>query len=257
MLFTQTVSGNSIPIEPGALRERGIRVGRHHAPETKSEIENYLKLFQDNYTISKLPASKRVLAFASSHHRLLWIHPFPDGNGRVCRLFTLAFAERIGVDSEQLWNVSRAFARQRGEYDAHLASADMARRHDYDGRGPLSEEALNQFCKFFLKCCVDQLQYMEKILELPQLEARFSLFVQRRVEEKLISRSTAQVLRRIFQEGQISRGEVRKICHVKDRRANQIVKEVLDSGIAYSPTTYGPLRIKLATDLRTALFTDL
>ena len=160
-----TVSGKRGAITPGALRERGARVGGHDAPESRKDIELCLQQFQESLSPVKLKGADQVLALASSHHRLLWIHPFADGNGRVARLFTLAYANRIGVDSDHLWNVTRAFARNRSEYDRHLAAADLPPRNSYDGRGPLSEEELVHFCKFFLESCLDQIEYMKKILE--------------------------------------------------------------------------------------------
>ena len=36
----------------------------------------------------RLGRSDTILAAAAAHHRLLWIHPFLDGNGRVTRLMS-------------------------------------------------------------------------------------------------------------------------------------------------------------------------
>src|SRR6266481_196053 len=49
---------------------------------------------------------QQLLSAAAGHHRLLWIHPFVDGNGRVARLMSHALLLRLGVGSS-LWSVSR------------------------------------------------------------------------------------------------------------------------------------------------------
>jgi Fic family protein len=41
--------------------------------------------------------AERLVAIAAAHHRLLWIHPFADGNGRVARLLSHALLRRAGV----------------------------------------------------------------------------------------------------------------------------------------------------------------
>ena len=43
-----------------------------------------------------------VLAAACAHHRLLWIHPFTDGNGRVARLMSNAMLLQA-LDAGGLW----------------------------------------------------------------------------------------------------------------------------------------------------------
>jgi Fic family protein len=71
---------------------------------------------------------------AAAHHRLLWIHPFYDGNGRVARLFVHAYLRDIGVGSS-LWSVSRGLARNVAQYQALLMAADQQRDNDWDGPG--------------------------------------------------------------------------------------------------------------------------
>lgn len=70
--------------------------------------------------------AKRVLAMATAHHRFNWIHPFPDGNGRVSRLMSHAMAHKAGIGAHGLWSISRGLARGlepgldgRSEYKAY------------------------------------------------------------------------------------------------------------------------------------------
>lgn len=63
--------------------------------------------FSNAYEIKYLTGMSKYWAMAASHHRLAWIHPFLDGNGRVSRLFTDCFMRAIGLKSYGLWSMSR------------------------------------------------------------------------------------------------------------------------------------------------------
>ncbi len=257
MRFAKTVSDALVPVIPGHLREVGITVGRHDAPTTKNQVETYLTRFEESLSPEKLHGQQKLLGMASSHHRFLWIHPFPDGNGRVARLLTIAYGYRIGIETNMLWTVTRAFARNRADYDAHLGLADQERRNDLDGRGPLSEENLVKFCTFFLKCCEDQIQYMGGMLKLDKLEPRYKRFIDGLVKEKQLSKPGAKVADRLLLQGEIPRAQVLEICAVKQRRATQIVKELLDAKITRSETPYGALRLNISADMAAVMFPEL
>lgn len=49
---------------------------------------SFLARFEEVY--GALNKTDSILAAATGHHRLLWIHPFLDGNGRVARLMSHA-----------------------------------------------------------------------------------------------------------------------------------------------------------------------
>jgi Fic family protein len=257
MRFAKTESGELVPVVPGELRDRGISVGRHDAPERRAEIRDCLTKFEEFLSPEALAGTRKLLGMAASHHRFLWIHPFSDGNGRVVRLFTSAYAARIGVGEGRLWSVTRAFARNRADYDGHLANADLPPRNSLDGRGPLSEETLTDFCDFFLRACLEQIRYMDSALTLSELERRYRRHVDGLVGEKLVSKSGAKVLARLLAQGEVPRGEVAAICAVKTRRASIVIKELLDARAVRSETAYGDLRLNITADMAAILFPGL
>jgi Fic family protein len=259
MRFAQTEGGKKVPVVPGEIRSRGVVVGQHVPPEDKAAIIQCTDNFRKAYAPSTVPLHLRLDALAASHHRLLWIHPFADGNGRVARLFTSAYTYRIGMSGNGLWNVARAFARDRVNYDSHLHSADLPRRNDLDGRGPLSEETLGSFCHYFLSCCVDQVEYMGGLLRTGGIESRLSRYLAGLIRDGTISSHAATVLEVILREGELKRAEVGEICGLQQRQATKVIKEVLSSGLARVTTdsSYGPLGLKLTTDLAVALFPGL
>jgi Fic family protein len=74
-------------VVPGDLRHRDVRVGRH-IPVSPGAVPRFLARFEQTY--GRVGKPDAILAAAAAHHRLLWIHPFLDGNGRVTRLMSHA-----------------------------------------------------------------------------------------------------------------------------------------------------------------------
>ncbi len=257
MRWAKTEKGDKVPVVPGQWRDRGASVGLHNAPEHKEDILHFLAKFEESFRPESLHGSKKVLGLAAAHHRLLWIHPFPDGNGRVARLFTTAYCVKIGLGDPPLWTVSRALARHRQDYDAHLALADQPRRNDWDGRGPLSEENLAAFCLFFLTACKDQIDFMSAVLSLDHFQRRAQRYGDGLIKEKNLSKAGGKLLGALFTAGRVSRASVRDICHVQQRRSSQIIKELLEGGWAHSDAPYGDLRLNISVDMAETLFPRL
>jgi Fic family protein len=141
-----------VQVHPGELRQRDVAVGRH-IPISPGALPRFLERFEKVY--SAVGKTEFILSCAAAHHRLLWIHPFLDGNGRVARLMSHAMF-LTSLDSGGVWSVARGLARNVETYKQHLANCDQERRNDLDGRGALSEEALCRFTTFFLTVCLDQ-----------------------------------------------------------------------------------------------------
>src|SRR6266849_5559554 len=149
-----------VKVVPGELRRRDVKVGTH-IPVSPGAVPRFLTRFEEVY--GHLNRTDSILGAATGHHRLLWIHPFLDGNGRVARLMSHAMLLDT-LDTGGIWSVARGFARNVAAYKGHLAECDLQRRNDLDGRGNLSEEALISFTRFFLETCLDQVSFMEEIV---------------------------------------------------------------------------------------------
>ena len=133
-------TGERLRMIPGELRTGWVQVGRHIPPDAEG-LPRFLNRFAAAYDRKRLSKVRQIVALGAAHHRLLWIHPFYDGNGRVARLMSHASLQRCGVGSS-LWSVARGLARNVKEYKALLMAADEPRRGDLDGRGTLSTQAL-------------------------------------------------------------------------------------------------------------------
>ncbi|MDW3204981.1 MAG: Fic family protein [Alphaproteobacteria bacterium] len=232
-------SGARLPLVPGAYRERDVQVGRH-VPVSPGAIPRFLERFQAGYT--GLGPTESILAAAAAHHRLLWIHPFLDGNGRVARLMSHAML-LDSLDTGAIWSVARGLARNEGRYKALLAACDLPRRNDLDGRGSLSEEALAEFTHFFLEVCLDQVRFMRELMQPDRLRARILLWAEEEIRLGNLPPKSGAVLEAVLYRGQLPRGEVPGLLNMTDRHARRITSVLLESGTLTSESSRAPLRL--------------
>jgi Fic family protein len=228
-----------IKIVPGELRRRDVKVG-NHVPITPGAVPRFLNRFEHVY--GHLGKTDAILGAAPGHHRLLWIHPFLDGNGRVARLMSQAvFLETL--DTGAVWSVARGLARKVAEYKRHLAACDSPRRNDLDGRGALSEEALAAFTKFFLEVCVDQVEFMEGLMQPDALRARILLWAEEQIKLSKLPPSSGRVLEALLYRGNLPRSGVASVAGASTRTATRIVSALTEAGVLTSDTPYAPVRL--------------
>jgi len=233
-------SGETLKVHGGGLRETDVEVGQHWAPAFDT-LPAFLERYGKAYSPRRLGKLNRVIAAAASHHRLAWIHPFLDGNGRVARLFTHAYLIRAEVHAQGLWAVTRGFARQREKYLSALAGADQT--HPDGNR--LSDEGLFKFCEFFLKTAVDQIAFMASLLELDNLQIRVLAYAQRQVLMKKLKPGAGLLLRDVLLRGEIERGEAGRITGMSASAAREIVRQLLEEGLLVSDSPKGDVRLGL------------
>jgi Fic family protein len=225
---TNPKSGERLHVVPGELRKRHVKVG-HLVPVDPDDIPAFLNRFADAYNSPMLSKLRKVIAVAASHHRLLWIHPFLDGNGRVTRLFSHAWLRELGVGNE-LWAVSRGLARQVDQYKSMLMAADEPRRGDLDGRGNLTQQGLNAFCEFFLRTCVDQVTFMESLLEPAELLRRIEIWCEEEMRAKRLPRGSWPLLKEAVIAGEVPRGKAAELTGYETRQARTVLSTLIEQG---------------------------
>ena len=230
-------TGDVLDVVPGELRHRDVRVGAH-VPVSPGAVPRFLARFAEVH--GRLGRAERILAAAAAHHRLLWIHPFLDGNGRVARLMSHAVLLDV-LDSGGVWSVARGLARAQAAYKGHLMSCDGPRRNDLDGRGHLSEEALAEFTRFFLETCLDQVRFMESLVQPNRLRDRILIWAEEEGRAETLPRKAGQVLEAVLYRGELPRADVPVLLDTGERNARRVVSALLDRGVLVSESTRAPL----------------
>lgn len=151
---TDALKIGDIVMEPGQFRStEDVSVGRH-IPPSGSNVDRFMRYFEQRYNFERMSNSNQIIAIAAAHHRLAYIHPFLDGNGRVGRLMSYAMFLQAGLGN--LWSISRGLGLN--DYKGMMDLADMPRQGDLDGRGNLSQKALIRFINWFLRVSIGQVE---------------------------------------------------------------------------------------------------
>jgi Fic family protein len=228
-----------LKVTPGELRQRDVAVGSH-IPISPAAVPRFLRRFENVY--GRLGKAETILATAAAHHRLAWIHPFLDGNGRVARLMSHATLLEA-LDTGAVWSIARGLAHKVDDYKKHLAACDQTRRNDLDGRGHLSEENLAEFTEFFLTTCLDQVAFMEGLMQPERLRARILLWTEEQVRLGKLPPKSGAILEALLYRGELPRADAAGIVGTGERQARRVVSALLEQGVIISPSTRAPLRL--------------
>lgn len=249
-------TGERVRVQPGQYRERDVIVGRHVAI-SPGALPRFMQRFEDSY--ARLGKVDAIIASASAHHRFLWMHPFLDGNGRVARLMSYAML-KDQLDTGGIWSIARGLARNEQDYKRHLAACDDPRRGDLDGRGNLSEQALADFAKFFIGVCIDQVEFMERLVQPDRLRERILLWCDEEMRFGNLPPQSGAVLEAILYRGSLARGDVPKLLNATDRTARRVTSALLELGVLTSPSSRSRLILafpaRLASRWMPGLFPD-
>lgn len=237
--------GNCLPIIGGEFRRYDVQVGRHISISAGA-IPRFMERFEAAY--SRLGKPESVLSAAAAHHRLLWIHPFIDGNGRVARL--MSHAQLLdALDTGGVWSIARGLARNEDRYKQCLMDCDSKRRNDLDGRGHFSEEALAVFTRFFLETCIDQVDFMEGLMQPAVLRERIVGWAKEEIANKNLPIKSEQILEALLYRGELPRHDIPRVLSIGERQGNRVVAALMKHGVVTASTHRAPLRLSFPAAL--------
>lgn len=244
---------------PGEFRSRPEHdniVGRHQPPSSE-RMDEFMAYFERAYRFEPLGRVGAIVAMAAAHHRLNYIHPFPDGNGRVSRLMSHAMALKAGIGAGGLWSISRGLARglqDAGEYKRMMDATDAPRRGDLDGRGNLSLQALVEFVKWFVEVALDQVTFMATLFDFDALNSRLHHYA---TQELGAADDVGALLAEVLRRGSIPRGDVARVTGRSERGARDQLKRLTEGGLLASTTPKGPISLRFTSASAETLFPRL
>lgn len=142
---------------PGDLRPINVGIqGSSHVPPDKVKVPDY---FDELIAFVNADADPQnhLLVTALSHHRMAWIHPFDNGNGRLIRMFTYALLIKQGfkVHNGRILNPTAIFCMDRNEYYRNLGLADTGEK-----------DKVLQWCQYVLEGLREEIEKIDKLLDL-------------------------------------------------------------------------------------------
>jgi Fic family protein len=227
---------------PGELRQRQVAVGRHEAP-TPDSLPLFLTRWADVYGQVRR-GEAAIVALAASHHRLAWVHPFIDGNGRIIRLHTHLLLHSMGL-TNGLWSPLRGFARSETQYKALLQAADEHRRGDLDGRGNLTQAGLVDWIFYTINLCIDQVEFMTKQLDINGMRGRIeaALAFEAGALKSGVRPEAVMPLHYLFAtQTEMGRADFKMMLGLGDRVATEAISALLRRGFLSTDSPYGRLR---------------
>lgn len=231
-------------IEPGLVRQENVTVGRHDPPLWTS-VPDFLKRMDQIYA-QPASSNQSLIRVACAHQRMMWVHPFLDGNGRAVRLQTHLALLPL---TKGLWSMNRGLARQRDDYYAYLAAADQPRQGDLDGRGNLSEKTLWEWCQWFIGIANDQVGFMEKMLNLSEMRRHIeALIFFRASQDKAIRKEAIAPLYHLYLAGPTKRGDFLQMTGLGERTARSLLSRLLEAGLVMSDGHKSPVQFAFPLD---------
>ena len=112
-----------------------------------------------------------------------------------------------------------------------------------DGRGNLSEETLADFTRFFLERCIDQVRFMEELMQPDRLRKRILLWAEEEIRADALPTQSGNVLEAVLYRGRLPRGEVAGLLGVSERQGRRIVSALLERGVLAADGPRSPLRL--------------
>lgn len=187
---------------------RGITVYTPPPPEkTKPLTIELLDWINSKESIALHP----VIVSAIAHHRLVSIHPFSDGNGRISRALAIWLLYSRGFDTHHLFALDEYFERERQRYYQKIQQA-----RDLD-------DDLSYWLEYVAEGVVETLNKVkERILSLKIAIAAPRMLLTKRQED---------ILRFLRDRGRVKAPEIEKAFSLTRARVSQIIKPLVDAGL--------------------------
>lgn len=142
---------------PGQFRTVNVTIAHsNHIPPTAIKVPDYFDELM-SFINQPLDDQYHLLAVALSHHRMAWIHPFDNCNGRLIRMFTYALLIKQGfkVKSGRILNPTAIFCMNRNKYYDMLALADTG-----------EEKKVLEWCLYVLDGLRNEIEKVDKLLDI-------------------------------------------------------------------------------------------
>ncbi|MFC1626810.1 Fic family protein [Patescibacteria group bacterium] len=123
----------NIKVVVGKFREEAGDVSlkvKHDPPHHKKDeiVSNLSLLFE---WIEKETALPAIISTGIFHHEFVYIHPFEDGNGRVCRLLNALMFIKKGYEINRYFVLDDYYDIDRHQYSDKLHSADLGDKTEW------------------------------------------------------------------------------------------------------------------------------
>lgn len=210
---------------PGAYRLGPVEIGQaEHRPPEAVQVPEYMTELVD--FINRVDAPKYdLMKVALAHHRLAWIHPFSNGNGRVVRLLTYALLLKYGFrvnDFGRVLNPTAVFCSDRKKYYEMLGIADTG-----------TDAGLEAWCVYVLTGIRDELKKVDQLARYDYLKSRILIPALTHARERqLVTPQEEAILAAAIKDGMVKHADIASaLPKLKGTQLTYQIKKLLTTGM--------------------------
>lgn len=187
--------------------ENGIKIYTPPSPKDTPGLMNELVGWLNSKAANELHS---IMACAILHHRLVSIHPFSDGNGRIARLLGIWLLYQRDFDLRHIFSLDDFFAGDRKRYYEKI---QQARELD---------DNLTFWIEYVGEGIIKTLKEVKKRIESLQIRSKTKINLSARQEA---------ILSLLRDRGSLSVSEIMKQLKVSRARVNQIIHPLIKDKI--------------------------
>jgi len=113
------------------------------------------------------------------------------------------------------------------------------------------------FTAFFLETCVDQVQFMSRLMQPSALRQRSLDWAREEEQTGALMPNSTRVLAHILAHGQLERKDVREVVGFDERKSRRLTALLHKRGIIVAPTHRAPFRLAFPAALAPRLMPGL
>jgi len=113
----------------------------------------------------------------------------------------------------------------------------------------LSQDALVDFCRFFLETCLDQIRHMRELLDPSGLQRRMELYVRDEERAERLPKRSFAVLREALLSGELERGRAPVLIDASERTARRVISALIETRLLVSGSHKAPLWLGFPIDV--------
>jgi hypothetical protein len=100
-----------------------------------------------------------------------------------------------------------------------------------------------------LTVCLDQVKFMESLMQPDQLRTRILLWTEEEIRLARLPPKSSSILEAVLYRGELPRGDAAVIVSTGERQARRVVSALIERGVLFSASTRAPLRLAFPATL--------
>jgi Fic family protein len=211
---------------PGTYRSKQIAIqGSDHTPPEPMQVPDYMEGLL-RFVNTPVASQNDLIVTALAHHRMAWIHPFDNGNGRVIRLFTYAMLIKQGfqIKNGRILNPTAVFCTNRQQYYDMLERADAG-----------SRKALLDWVSYVVTGLKEEIEKIDHLLDRAFLTEHILVpALSNALERRHITEQEHEILRGVVkaEDMSIKAGDLERILGAESAvQRSRIVRRLRDKGM--------------------------